>query len=487
MKSFHSRILVLFLSSLGFVSMASAAMPIEYLRPMKSSVSIGVRMVGRASVTFGGESLGAVAAPKLDEADINGNTARMSQISQYGYLKYDDGIVYYSDSNGSSSDGSRPAQGDVPATIDGRWQTHTWVTGSTGNSIQVMNGDYLAWDNTGYSTRNWSANNQSQVGMYDDESHFVEMSFYGSNRADGDARAKSRISPGIELQFSRVIKRYKYFEWGFNATVGIAEFNAKNRMTLKANAVKYTDRYQVLQHVQSDVDGESFVTVPGNLASNGNVETTEWILSGPSFTGLKYENPDYDESLGESEDNPREMTYEKGMENTAPLGIGGGYAPQTPASNADPTPVAGGEIRGYWQVKGVYYLLRVGPMIRVPIRKNFAASFSAGYLGAWVGSKMRFQEELRIDAASRFFTVYMPNYVTQTYDPITDIVQNNSRYISGMYADANFEWWTTLRTGFYVGAVYEKLGSYKQEAFGRTATVKLTNGLGFRIGIITRF
>jgi hypothetical protein len=45
----------------------------------------------------------------------------------------------------------------------------------------------------------------------------------------------------------------------------------------------------------------------------------------------------------------------------------------------------------------------------------------------------------------------------------------------------------STRTGFYVGASIEKLSSYKQQCYGRVATIKMDDGLGLHFGIITRF
>jgi len=480
MKPFQSRLLVLSLVSLGIASLAHAAMPIEYLRPMKNSVSIGARVMSGASVSFGGPGLGRVDALRLDDSTglVDQSTGASITWRQYytnpeyggGFIRYDDGIVYYTDS--ANADGNRPAQ-EVNADPYGRWQKF--------DSTGLLVGDFLAWDNSGVSTRNWAATHQGQVGA---DGSTVDMSFYGSEGlAKGErAHAKSKNSPGIELQFSRVIQRFKRFEWGFNATIGIAEFNAKNRQTLKASALKYTDQYQVLNHYEDNADeGLAFIVDRGTLSRDDN--SGEWLISGPSFKDLPYPNPDFDPSQDEDPDtNPREKYFTNALETTASLGIGGEFLP----TDTGETVVDGGVIHGYWQIKGVYYLARVGPMIRVPIGRQFSVSASAGYMGAWVGSKMRFQEKLIVGATSKFFEIpYYDAYGNR--QSITDITQTNTRFVSGLYAEANFEWWVSTRTGFYLGALYEKLGKYKQQVLGREATVKISNGGGLRFGIMTRF
>jgi len=492
-------LLSLALASLGF----AASVPIEYLRPMKNSISIGVRLIGGANVTFGGPGLGSIGGYDIHDPDTR--AFLLDPNNGYGYIPYDDGTITADSADATSSTPARPSQSGIPANSNGRWQLPpTTVTGTiSGNTLQVINGDYLAWDPSGDTTRNWSVKSATQAVPNGDGTDSIDMSTYASNgvQAGQTATAKGNARPGIELQFGRVIQRFKHFEWGFNFTFGISEFNAKNRQTLKANAIKYTDRYPVIAYTE-DPEGGPFITGPGALArttDDNGVQTP--ITSGPSFTDLPYPNPDYDPNQPEdSVTNPSNLTFSGALENTAPLGIGGAYEPQpvygydANGNQLDYQNVDGGYISGYWQVKGVYYLFRLGPMIRVPIGKHFSASVSAGYIAAWVGSKMRFNETLVIPGiTTKALSVIDPvNPIIQTasgyqYNFTTDIVKNNQKYLSGAYIDVNFEWWLTTRTGFYVGAVCEKLSNYQQQAYGRVATVKMDDGIGLHFGIMTRF
>jgi len=492
-------VFLLVLPGLAPLLFAQGNVPIEFLRPMKNSVSIGMRLIGGASVTFGGPGIGRIDA--INMSDINPNTG--STYRDYfiqnnnGVVPYDDGSVNYKDSSDATTDGKRPSQSNIGAGADGRWQTWTTVTSTMTNaSATVINGDYLAYDNTGDTTRNWSANSADQS---PDGSH-VEMSTYASRgvQAGQTATAKSNARPGIEIQMGRVIQRFKKFEWGVNFTFGLSEFNAKNRQTLKADAIKYTNRYQVLSYAENTDDpGGNFVINPGVLATG----TDGKIMTGPSFTELKYPNPDYDPSQPTDEaagTNLPQSSFPDAYENNVVLGVGGDYAPEARYGNqidvdangnpiyADYQTADGGQIRGYWQVKGVYYIFRLGPMIRVPILKNFAASASIGYMGAWVGSKMRFQETLLVNGVAKSFG-YPAYDAYGNIVSVTDITQTNRKFLSGAYVDVNFEWWVTTRTGFYAGAVYEKLGAYTQQVHGRVATVRIDDKVGFHFGIITRF
>jgi hypothetical protein len=490
---------VFFLLSLGLASLAFAAsstVPIEYLRPMKNNISIGVRMLGGADVTFGGPGLGRISAINMNDIyDAENGTKWRDQYIQNngGIVPYDDGTVYYNDAaDATASSPGRPSQSGIPAGANGRWQTVITLTSTTGNTAQVTSGDYLAYDTSGNTTRNWSATNASQVVHGTDADgnpcDYINMSTYASNGvvSGQTAHASSSAHPGIELQFGRVIQRFKRFEWGFNFTFGISEFNAKNRQTLDAEAIKYTDQYQVVNYAENPTAGGAFVTVPGtlNLDALGNP-----IISGPSFTDLPYTDADGNTTMTDADGNPIPLVFANGYETTSPLGVREGYAPQP----LDSSNVTGGQVSGYWQVKGVYYLFRLGPMIRMPIGKHFSASVSAGYIAAWVGSKMRFQESLNIPgitfSAPKYFTIYNVDYSTgtPTLVPVTDISKNNQKYLSGGYVDVNLEWWISTRTGFYVGAVCEKLANYTQKAYERVATVKMDSGIGLHFGIMTRF
>jgi hypothetical protein len=142
-----------------------------------------------------------------------------------------------------------------------------------------------------------------------------------------------------------------------------------------------------------------------------------------------------------------------------------------------------GTANGFWQVKGVYYVLRVGPMARIPIGRRFSAYLSAGYMAGYIGSKFRYEENIALPGNTGTIS-------TKQYNQNTGVVEDtkeNQRYLGGYYADFNFEWWLTTRTGFYAGASYERLNSYTQTFHERKAHVKMDTGLGLRFGIITRF
>jgi len=389
-----------------------------------------------------------------------------------GYIPYDDGTVYYNDSAAATSDGKRPNQ-STHADVDGLWRTYTTITSTTGASTTVISGVFLPYDATGNTTRNWRANNATQIGTNPNGTNYVDMSTYATTNDSANVQAKSSATPGIEIQYGRVIQRFKHLEWGINASLGFSVFNAKTSQSIAANAIKYTDRYQVYQNnpatgglVPGKVyNGSSVVNSDGSVATSGT--NTGQIISGPSFVDMAYTDAD-----GNTTSDVTPNIFSGGYEVTTPLGIGvtnPSYAPQQLDRQT-------GVINGSWQVKGKYYLFRIGPMIRVPIGQRFSAAVSAGYLAAQASSDMSVSETLAI-----------PGIITKTTDNVS---AHDKKFLSGMYVDANFEWWISTHTGFYAGLVFEKLSNYTQQSqqyAWRVATVKMDDGLGAHFGIITRF
>jgi hypothetical protein len=98
---------------------------------------------------------------------------------------------------------------------------------------------------------------------------------------------------------------------------------------------------------------------------------------------------------------------------------------------------------------------------------------SAGVAGAYVGT----------------------DFIVDEYIELPDVAGNiriqegssEKRFVPGYYGDINIERWLTVRTGFFAGYGFEKLGDYSQSVRGRTAQIDLGSSSGFRFGIITRF
>lgn len=464
MKSTLSRIIVLAViasaCTLARAQGGAAATPIEYLRPMKNSFSVGVRMIGGANVTFSG-NLGVTPYTAAEWKSASG---------------YTNGIVG-ADSSASDSTSGRPEYDratmllgtEAPGGVEGRFYS-ILIDGNNDpildiNGNMIITGDYLDYNEN--LTRNWSYSSQSQL-EHPGREGFVGMSSYASEAAGAHVKASDNRAPGLEFTMSRVLQRFKRFEWGVTFGIGVAEFNAKTRQRVSVKLNALTDYYQVYS---TGTDGRGTPTPGVSAITSGTTSFPSIVQSGTGMTGNENLVYEYKDSNGET------LTSYGKWEETTPIGT-------TPAEeNVESS--TDGYADGFWQVKGVYYVMRIGPMVRIPIGRKFSMYVSGGYLGAYVGSKFRYDESVSLPEGTSISTAYTTSDV---YGNATTIDRkSNQQYRGGYYFDANFEWWATTRTGFFAGVGYERLGSYTQTLHKRTATVKMDTGLGWRFGVITRF
>lgn len=467
MKSTLSRIFVLAViasaCTLARAQGGSASTPIEYLRPMKNSFSVGVRMIGGANVTFSG-NLGVTPYSAAEWKNANPNNYRNGTVSadsaddtSSGRPVYDPATAYLGTA--------------APGGVEGRFYT-VLVDGNNDKILDIhgntiITGDYLAYNET--RTRNWSYTSQSQL---DAMPGYVGMSNYASEAAGVTAKASDSRAPGLELTMSRVLQRFKRFEWGVTFGIGVAEFNAKTRQRVSVKLNSLTDYYEIYS---TGTDGRGTPTQGVSTITSGTTTFPSFVTSGTDMTGNENLVYEYQDGNGET------ITSYGKWETTTPIST-------KPAEGEGYTDVEGsteGYADGFWQVKGVYYVMRIGPMVRIPIGRKFSLYMSGGYLGAYVGTKFRYDENVISPEGMSMSTAYTSYDVYGNTTTINS--KNNQQFRGGYYFDANFEWWATTRTGFFGGIGYERLGSYTQTLHGRTATVKMDNGLGWRFGIITRF
>jgi hypothetical protein len=460
------------------------SVPIEYLRPMKNSVSVGVRMVGGAKVKFGGnlggdlrqyvslphpnDSQYSVPVPikeiPLSADAVTGNSDYFSQVYASmmrtgGYISvFDNGSISVDAATGNTS--VRPDEPADRTRPDAQMQPGTgkqYMGEVVRNGITMLQYDEYSLDTAGNtipdpytgqpikttkyyvpydegSSRAWTINSREH--QYDDTTNpgspTVTFGRYWSEARDNTLNVADSGNAGVEFTGERIVQRFKRFEWGVAAAMGISEFNAKTRRAITVNLRGFEYQYTLNRPLPDAATG-------GPTFSDDEMEETTVVI------GDRHDA--YDETTDTLENNFQ----------------GGGTEVNSTA-----------EVNGYWQVRGVYYTFRAGPFIRVPLTRKFSVSASAGYMGAYVGSKFRYEETMRLDNVTAAYTT-------------GDVVKNNQQYVSGCYADLNVEWWVSTRTGFYAGAAYEKMGDYKQVHDGRRAEVKMDGGTGLRFGIITRF
>jgi hypothetical protein len=130
-------------------------------------------------------------------------------------------------------------------------------------------------------------------------------------------------------------------------------------------------------------------------------------------------------------------------------------------------------VRGHWEIRGAYYTFRVGPLIKLPITERLKLSLSAGAALAYIGTRYTVEEAVELTDVSTELTAGAES--------------NRSVLLPAYYADANAEYWMTERSGLFLGASFQKSGSYDQTVGNRTAQIDLGSSYGVQSGITLRF
>ena len=130
-------------------------------------------------------------------------------------------------------------------------------------------------------------------------------------------------------------------------------------------------------------------------------------------------------------------------------------------------------VNGHWEIKGAYYTFRVGPQLIVPISERLKLSLGAGVGLVYIG------------------TTYVAQESVDLTDVVNQLTENDESTHSvarpAYYGNADAEYWLTERSGFYLGATFQKSGNYDQTVGGRTAQIDLGSTYGLQSGITLRF
>jgi len=394
--------------------------PIEYRPVRKNAFSVGMRIIGGADVKFG--NLGTIPSTlAVDPADPSAGA--VTRLYADGTVLLDAPRSNEIDSNGNqtSTPGGRYYSESQRVNEDG-----TLMVDADGNPVMQRSGDYLAY--TPGITRAWSYSSDAQAAS---NPGYIAMHNYTTQSLGGTAEASSGAGAGFEFTASHRFGTFgsSRIEWGILAGVGITDINGKTSSSVRANLTTLTDLYRI----------------------------TNALGAAP---GAPYSSPTFSDYVGEDG-----AAYSNGTETTTTLS-------GTPSSRTITTTPNGAQIDGHWQIKGAYYLFRVGPVIRIPIGSRFAATLSAGYAAAYLGTTYKVEETLAVEGITPI-----------TYRGEEDYTD----FLHGTYGEVNVEWWLTSRTGFFAGATYEGLGDYKQTMGDRTASIEIGGNTGFRFGLTTRF
>jgi len=388
----------------------------------RTTVSIGFRMLSSGGkVSFG--NLGSVAF----DADVAPLSAGLVD------RVYDNGAVRTDVARLDEKD----AAGNVTSTPGGRYAVFSTVTvnvtDSAGNvtgtqDVVVQTGDFRAY--TPGLTRNWGYASATQL----TGDGRLAMSTYSATSEGASALKESGASAGVEFQYVRhYSKPASRLQWGVLAGVTLNGINSKTA---------------------------------GTVVSTLNSRTDFYSLGGATIPAAPYFAPSFDDYLSST----GEVIRTDGLETTVPIVA-------APLSHVETSKPQGVEVDGNWQVKGAYFMVRLGPTIRTQLTNRLGVSASMGVAGAYTGTTYSVTETFQVpDIDGLIIGAGRGTELT-----------SETEFLSGYYADVNVEWLATERTGLFGGFTAQKFDGYDQSVGSRTARIDLGSSIGLRGGVSIRF
>ncbi|AOS45364.1 hypothetical protein Verru16b_02445 [Lacunisphaera limnophila] len=326
------------------------------------------------------------------------------------------------------------SSGVQTSTPGGRYQVTTPVV-VEGVTVNRLSGDFVSY--TPGVTRDWQIMSQQQLL---EAPGYVAFRNYSTISEGATARNEQGATAGAELQFSRELGRGgRYFTWGVAAGIALNDISNKAAGTVTSTLRTYTDYYSL--------NGAS---APLNQLDNPYVETV-FDTDGDGFANA--------------------------YETTVKLN-----AVPDASKSTDVLTAGGATVTGRWQIKGAYFLVKLGPTVRAQITDRFGITASAGFAGAYAGT--------RYSASEKFFVAELPGVELETQDPVTGadtIDSTETKFLTGYYADLNLEWDTNGTLGLFGGVTAQQLDSYDQKLGDRTAKIDLGSAVGLRGGVSIRF
>lgn len=403
-----------------------------YYANAKNKLNFGFRMAKGAKVNFG--NLGTIPSIRSIAALSEGSTTRA----------YDNGAVVQDalrtgefdlDADGNPV---KDANGKIiqTSTPGGRYQTRAAVLDSdgkqvvdeNGDPVYTQTGDYLSY--TAGRTRSWNYLSGDQVTA---DGSGIRMSAYSTTSEGAVASSDRPISNGFELEASReIFKLGDRFRLNLIGGIGLSSINNKSSGNIRATLHILTDTFSLL----------------GNPAPSVGTDGSGY--TGPTYTDLV---------VGDN-------TITNGKETTTPIA-------DTPSSREQTTVAAGANVSGVWQIRGAYFVMKVGPQVQALLTKNIGLQAAAGFSGAYVGTTYKAVEKLNIDNVSAEIST------TESAD--------YSKFLPGYFANVDATWAVNDRTGFFAGASYEAFSDYSQTVGGRTAVIDLGGQAGLRGGMSIKF
>lgn len=386
----------------------------------RNKISVGFRFLASGGkVDFG--NLGAVPAKFVADA----SAGAVSRLYDNGYVNKD-GLR-------TSGPVEVDSSGNQTSTPGGRYASY--AVNSDGTKGE-QNGEWLSY--TPGQTRSWQETTEDQLTS---KPGYVGFTTYSTTSEGAHFTDKPGPSAGVELQFSRDLGRLsRRIQWGFATGVTLNGINSKSAGEVISTLNARTDYYAILGS--------------GTLAGAPIGAPTNTVYINP-VSGNAY---DGSTSAG------------GGLETTTPLS-------QTPSQTVT-TPTAGGAtVNGRWQVKGAYFMVKIGPSFRTQFNDRLELSGSAGFAGAYTGTSYTATESFSVAGLTS----------DQTAGDSTPQVSNAIKFLKGYYADLTLEWAANETTGLFGGITAQQLEDYTQKVAERTAHIDLGSTVGVRGGISIKF
>jgi len=338
---------------------------------------------------------------------------------------YDDGYVLADAPRAEEVD----ANGNQISTPGGRYPIYTTL--ADGTKIQV--GEGLGYE-AGLS-REWKEYTQAQL---DARPGYVALTNYSTQSEGGAFEKESGMAAGVEMEYSRTFGRIsRRIQWGVTTGLTLNSISSKTSGSVTSTLNSHTDYYAIHGTLPDFPDG-------GHTGPTG----IPYIVDGVIVSG-------------------------SGLETTVPLS-------QTQDAVSTNNSVAGGAtVQGRWDVKGAYFMMKLGPSLHAQFTDRWEMTASAGFAGAYAGSTYT--------GAETFTVAGLPDGSTPG---VQDIQQSNAnKFLTGYYADLTIEWAANDRTALFGGIAAQQLSDYEQTLAdtGQLARIDLGTAVGVRGGISIRF
>jgi len=341
---------------------------------------------------------------------------------------YTDGVVSIDMLNSTEKD----SNGNQTSTPGGRFQVYS--ADLDGN--QILSGDYLSY--TPGLTRVWTAGSANQLSQ---QPGYVAFNIYSTTSEGGGLSKKQGMTGGVEFQLSRDIGRgSRHFQWAVMTGISLTDINGKTSGSVVSTLNTYTDLYSL----------------------NGQAITINQ-LTNPSTTLMDV--------------NDNGVTRSIIFENTVPLNVN----PSTVVSQSTTTS-GGAEVTGRWQVKGAYFLVKLGPSMRTQLTDRLGLSASIGIAGGYAGT--------RYTATESFTVASLPDSPIELIDTengSTVVGSTATKFLTGYFADVTLEWSANETLGLFGGFSAQQLSDYQQGLGDRVAKIDVGNSVGLRGGVSIRF